>query len=86
MGYFGKIKGCRLRQDGRGDARGAGDVRGGCRGGGSAEMDIWLHERFMRELAASGDKVPASLLDGVSVQAAPWTDLLGFDTPAQYEV
>lgn len=31
--------------------------------GGSAEMNIWLHKRVMRELAANGGKVPASLLD-----------------------
>lgn len=30
---------------------------------GSAEMNIWLHKRVMRELAANGGKVPASLLD-----------------------
>lgn len=30
---------------------------------GSAEMNIWLHKRVMRELAANGGKVPAKLLD-----------------------
>lgn len=30
---------------------------------GSAEMNIWLHKRVLRELAANGGKVPASLLD-----------------------
>lgn len=30
---------------------------------GSAEMNIWLHKRVMRELAANGGKVPAELLD-----------------------
>ncbi len=30
---------------------------------GSAEMNIWLHKRVMRELAANGGKVPAALLD-----------------------
>lgn len=30
---------------------------------GSAEMNIWLHKRVMRELAANGGKVPANLLD-----------------------
>lgn len=30
---------------------------------GSAEMNIWLHKRVMKELAANGGKVPASLLD-----------------------
>ena len=30
---------------------------------GSAEMNIWLHEQVMRELAANGGKVPAELLD-----------------------
>lgn len=30
---------------------------------GSAEMNIWLHKRVMRELAANGGKVPASMLD-----------------------
>ena len=29
----------------------------------SAKMNIWLHKRVMRELAANGGKVPASLLD-----------------------
>lgn len=30
---------------------------------GSAEMNIWLHKRVMRELAANGGKVPQSMLD-----------------------
>lgn len=30
---------------------------------GSAEMNIWLHKRVLRELAANGGKVPQSLLD-----------------------
>ena len=30
---------------------------------GSAEMNIWLHKRVMKELAANGGKVPANLLD-----------------------
>lgn len=30
---------------------------------GSADMNIWLHKRVMRELAANGGKVPANLLD-----------------------
>ena len=30
---------------------------------GSAEMNIWLHKAVMRELAANGGKVPASMLD-----------------------
>jgi hypothetical protein len=30
---------------------------------GSAEMNIWLHQAVMRELAANGGKVPAELLD-----------------------
>ncbi len=30
---------------------------------GSAEMNIWLHQATMRELAANGGKVPAELLD-----------------------
>jgi 3-oxoacyl-ACP reductase-like protein len=30
---------------------------------GSAEMNIWLHKRVMKELAANGGKVPASMLD-----------------------
>lgn len=30
---------------------------------GSAEMNIWLHKRVMRELAANGGKIPAALLD-----------------------
>lgn len=30
---------------------------------GSAEMNIGLHKRVMRELAANGGKVPANLLD-----------------------
>lgn len=30
---------------------------------GSAEMNIWLHRRVMRELQANGGKVPASMLD-----------------------
>ena len=30
---------------------------------GSAEMNIWLHKEVMRQLAASGGKVPASLAD-----------------------
>lgn len=30
---------------------------------GSAEMNIWLHKRVMKELAANGGKVPADLLD-----------------------
>ena len=30
---------------------------------GSAEMNIWLHKEVMRQLAANGGKVPASLLD-----------------------
>jgi hypothetical protein len=31
--------------------------------GGSAEMNIWLHKEVMRQLAANGGKVPASMLD-----------------------
>jgi hypothetical protein len=30
---------------------------------GSAEMNIWLHKEVMRQLAANGGTVPASLLD-----------------------
>lgn len=30
---------------------------------GSAEDNIWLHKRTMRELAANGGKVPADMLD-----------------------
>ena len=30
---------------------------------GSAEMNIWLHKEVMRQLAANGGKVPASLID-----------------------
>jgi len=30
---------------------------------GSAEMNIWLHKEVMRQLAANGGRVPASLLD-----------------------
>ena len=30
---------------------------------GSAEMNIWLHKALMRELAANGGKVPASMTD-----------------------
>ncbi|UIJ43639.1 DUF3597 domain-containing protein [Sphingomonas cannabina] len=30
---------------------------------GSAEMNIWLHKRVLKELAANGGKVPAALLD-----------------------
>lgn len=30
---------------------------------GSAEMNIWLHHEVMRQLAAHGGKVPASLTD-----------------------
>ena len=30
---------------------------------GSAEMNIWLHKAVMRELAANGGKVPASMTD-----------------------
>jgi len=30
---------------------------------GSAEMNIWLHGRVMRELQANSGKVPASMLD-----------------------
>jgi 3-oxoacyl-ACP reductase-like protein len=30
---------------------------------GSAEMNIWLHKEVMRQLAAHGGKVPASMLD-----------------------
>jgi len=30
---------------------------------GSAEMNIWLHKRVMRELAANGGKVPPALMD-----------------------
>jgi len=30
---------------------------------GSAEMNIWLHREVMRQLAANGGKVPASLTD-----------------------
>ncbi len=30
---------------------------------GSAEMNIWLHKEVMRQLAANGGKVPASLMD-----------------------
>lgn len=30
---------------------------------GSAEMNIWLHKAVMRELAANGGQVPASMLD-----------------------
>ena len=28
---------------------------------GSAEMNIWLHKEVMRQLAANGGKVPASM-------------------------
>ena len=31
--------------------------------GDSAAMNIWLHKRVMRELAAHGGKVPANMLD-----------------------
>ena len=30
---------------------------------GSAEMNIWLHKKVMKELAANGGHVPADLLD-----------------------
>ncbi|MDP1906847.1 MAG: DUF3597 domain-containing protein, partial [Hyphomicrobium sp.] len=30
---------------------------------GSAEMNIWLHKEVMRQLAANGGRVPASMLD-----------------------
>ena len=30
---------------------------------GSAEMNIWLHKEVMKQLAAHGGKVPASLTD-----------------------
>ena len=30
---------------------------------GSAEMNIWLHKRVLKELAANGGKVPAALID-----------------------
>jgi hypothetical protein len=30
---------------------------------GSAEMNIWLHKEVMRQLAANGGKVPATLTD-----------------------
>ncbi|MES2904359.1 MAG: DUF3597 domain-containing protein [Pseudomonadota bacterium] len=30
---------------------------------GSAEMNIWLHKEVMRQLAANGGKVPASMTD-----------------------
>ncbi|MCH8685865.1 DUF3597 domain-containing protein [Pedomonas mirosovicensis] len=30
---------------------------------GSAEMNVWLHKRVMRELAANGGKVPPALMD-----------------------
>jgi hypothetical protein len=30
---------------------------------GSAEMNIWLHREVMRQLAANGGKVPASMTD-----------------------
>ena len=30
---------------------------------GSAEMNIWLHKEVMKQLAAHGGKVPASLMD-----------------------
>jgi hypothetical protein len=30
---------------------------------GSAEMNIWLHKATMRQLAANGGKVPASMVD-----------------------
>ena len=30
---------------------------------GSAEMNLWLHREVMRQLAANGGKVPASLTD-----------------------
>ena len=30
---------------------------------GSAEDNVWLHQRVMRELAANGGKVPAEFLD-----------------------
>jgi len=30
---------------------------------GSAEMNIWLHKATMKQLAANGGKVPASMLD-----------------------
>jgi hypothetical protein len=29
----------------------------------SAAMNIWLHKRVMKELAAHGGKVPANMLD-----------------------
>ena len=31
--------------------------------GDSAKMNIWLHKRVMKELAAHGGKVPANMLD-----------------------
>lgn len=31
--------------------------------GDSAAMNIWLHKRVMKELAANGGKVPANMLD-----------------------
>lgn len=31
--------------------------------GDSAAMNIWLHKRVMKELAAHGGKVPANMLD-----------------------
>ena len=30
---------------------------------GSAEMNIWLHKEVMRQLAANGGRVPASMID-----------------------
>jgi hypothetical protein len=30
---------------------------------GSAEMNIWLHKEVMRQLAAHGGKIPASMMD-----------------------
>lgn len=30
---------------------------------GSAEMNMWLHKRVMKELAVTGGKLPASMLD-----------------------
>ena len=32
---------------------------------GSAEMNIWLHKEVMRQLAANGGKVPASMTESV---------------------
>jgi hypothetical protein len=36
---------------------------GGSDPGDSAAMNIWLHKRVMKELAAHGGKVPANMLD-----------------------